>query len=85
MVLFDSRTWHCPPANPSSEARICVGVRYAPWWLNLEPLDPGGQLRQQWVIEPGLTENEQPRIRPEVYEVLPERARPLYRHWVAKE
>jgi len=82
MVLFDSRTWHCAPANPSSESRVCVGVRYAPWWLNLEPLDPGGRLRQQWVVEPGLKENDQARIRPEVYAALPERARPLYRHWV---
>jgi len=82
IVLFDSRTWHCAPANPSSQPRVCVAVRYAPWWLNLESLDPVSSLRQQWVSEPGLNQPEQPRIRPEAYANLPECARPLFRHWV---
>ena len=84
MALLDSRTWHCAPANLSSKPRMCVGIRYAPWWLNLEPLDPAGELRQQWVNEPGLTENEQSRIQPEAFAALPDHVKPLYRHWVAR-
>jgi hypothetical protein len=82
VALFDSRTWHAAPANPSNQPRVSVGVRYAPWWLNLEPLDPNSGLRRQWVDEPGLYENDQQRLSLETYESLPEKARPLYRHWV---
>jgi len=84
MLLMDSRTWHCPPANHSDQARVCVAVRYAPWWLNLEALDPESELRRQWVDEPGLSENDQARIPREAYERLPEKAKPLLRHWIRK-
>jgi hypothetical protein len=84
MAIFDSRTWHAAPANPSNKPRISVGVRYAPWWLNLEPLDPNSELRRQWVDEPGLHENDQQRLRQETYESLPEKAKPLYRHWLER-
>ena len=30
MLLFDSRTWHCAPANLSGQPRVSVSVRYAP-------------------------------------------------------
>ena len=83
MVLFDSRLWHCPPANPSDTTRVAVGIRYAPWWLNVAALDPDSDLRKQMVEEPGLTENIVPRVKPEVYESLPKDVQPLYRHWVA--
>jgi len=82
MVIFDSRLWHCPPANPSDTVRVALGVRYAPWWLNLEPLNPQSDIRQQLVEEPGLEENEVPKLSVQVYESLPESVRPLLRHWV---
>ena len=82
LLLMDSRTWHCSPANRSDEARVCVALRYAPWWLNLEALDPQSELRRQWVEEPGLIENDQARIPREAYERLPEKAKPLLRHWI---
>lgn len=82
LVLFDSRLWHCPPANPSTEARVAVAIRYAPWWLNLEPLDPHSEARKQWVEEPGLNENRVPRIPREAFQKIPDHAKPLYRHWV---
>ena len=82
MVLFDSRLWHCPPGNPSETPRVAVGLRYAPWWLNLEALDPDSDLRKQMVIEPGLSENVVPRITRDVYKSLPENIQPLFRHWV---
>ena len=84
MALFDSRLWHCPPANPSDTPRVALGIRYAPWWLNLEPLDPDSEMRKQWVEEPGLTGNIVPRMPRDVYESLPKNVQPLYRHWVAR-
>lgn len=84
VLLFDSRLWHCPPANLSDMPRVALAVRYAPWWLNLDSLDPDSDFRKQLVDEPGLTENVVPRIDPQVYASLPEDVQPLYRHWVAK-
>ena len=84
MLLMDSRTWHCPPANPSDQPRVCVALRYAPWWLNLEALDPESELRKQWVDEPGLRENDQARIPREAFERMPEKTKPLLRHWICR-
>ena len=83
MVLFDSRLWHCSPANPSDTVRMAIALRYAPWWLNLESLDPDSPLRQQVTAQGARSENVQPRIPPAIYQSLPEVAKPLYRHWVA--
>jgi len=83
VLLFDSRLWHCPPGNSSQAPRVALGVRYAPWWLNLEPLDPDSDQRRQLVTEPGRHENIVPRIQPQVWQSLPQNVRPLYRHWVA--
>lgn len=84
MILFDSRLWHCPPGNPSNKPRVALGLRFAPWWLNIEPLDPDSDVRRQWVEEPGLTDNIVPRLPREVYDALPEIVQPLYRHWVER-
>lgn len=81
LLLFDSRLWHCPPANPSNKPRVALAIRYAPWWLNLAPLDPDSEMRKQWVDEPSLKDNVVPRMPKEVYESLPETVKPLYRHW----
>lgn len=82
LLLFDSRLWHCPPANPSAAPRVALGFRYAPWWLNLEALDPDSDQRQQLVTEPGLTDNIVPRVDPNVWQSLPENVQPLLRHWI---
>ena len=84
LLLMDSRLWHAAPENRSSDSRICVAIRYAPWWLNLEPLDPASELRKQWVDEPGLKENDQARIPQDAYERLPANVKPLVRHWVER-
>jgi len=81
-LLFDSRVWHCSPANPSNAPRVALVARYAPWWLNLAILDPDSNLRRQMVTEPGLNNNIVPRIPRTVYATLPEKVQPLYRHWV---
>lgn len=85
MLMFDSRLWHCPPANPSDQVRVALGIRYAPWWLNLEVLDPDSDYRHQLVDEAGKKENIVPRLATRVYANLPEKVQPLYRHWLGRE
>lgn len=82
VLLFDSRLWHATASNNSDGPRVGMVVRYAPWWLDLEVLMPGSDMRQRMVEEPGLPENEVPSVPPEVYESLPDKVKPLYRHWV---
>ncbi len=36
VIVLDSRIWHSQAHNPSSEDRIAMVVRYAPWWLSAE-------------------------------------------------
>ena len=36
VVVLDSRLWHSNAHNPSSEDRVAMVVRYAPWWLSAE-------------------------------------------------
>jgi len=82
VVIFDSRLWHAVAPNRSDGPRIGVPVRYAPWWLNLDTLMPGSQERARMVEASGLPENEVPPIDPDVFAALPEKAKPLFRHWV---
>jgi len=85
MLLFDSRLWHAAPANPSEEPRVALVARYAPWWLNLQVLDPGSDLHRQMVTEPELTNSIVPRIKRSAYDALPGHVQPLFRHWVEQE
>ena len=82
VVLFDSRLWHAVAPNRSDGPRVGVPVRYAPWWLNLDILMPGSRERARMVEESGLRENEVPPIPPDIFAALPEKAKPLFRHWV---
>ena len=36
VIVLDSRIWHSQAYNPSSEDRVAMVVRYAPWWLSAE-------------------------------------------------
>ena len=36
VLVMDSRLWHASGPNGTPEPRVAFGVRYAPWWLNLE-------------------------------------------------
>ena len=38
LLLFDSRIWHSAAPVFSREARVAAVVRYAPWWINLNPI-----------------------------------------------
>jgi Phytanoyl-CoA dioxygenase (PhyH) len=44
--LLDARTWHAIAPNLSQGDRVAVIVRYAPWWLNLNPLRCGTRDRR---------------------------------------
>jgi hypothetical protein len=82
VMLFDSRLWHASAPNYSDWPRVALAVRYAPWWLNLEPLMPGSDERQRLVEESGLSENQVPPVPRRVFDALPDAVKPLYRHWV---
>lgn len=82
VAIFDSRLWHAVAPNRSDGPRVGVPVRYAPWWLNLDVMMPGSQERARMLDESGLRENEVAPITPEVFEALPKKAKPLFRHWV---
>ena len=58
-------------------------VRYAPWWLNLEPTRPGSVQHTAMVVETEGKSYTQPELTPEAYANLPDAVQPLYRHWVA--
>jgi hypothetical protein len=36
VLIMDTRMWHSNANNPSQDPRVCVVVRYAPWWLSAE-------------------------------------------------
>jgi ectoine hydroxylase-related dioxygenase (phytanoyl-CoA dioxygenase family) len=36
VLMLDSRIWHSPANNPSTEPRVTILTRYLPWWISLE-------------------------------------------------
>ena len=80
--IFDTRMWHAIAPNVSSEDRVSVIVRYAPWWLNLDPLRPGTIDRQDIVDAHKGRESPVPGIPVELYERLPESLKPLVHYCV---
>ncbi|MBP88933.1 MAG: hypothetical protein CMJ64_19830 [Planctomycetaceae bacterium] len=82
VLVMDSRLWHATAPNGTSEPRVALAVRYAPWWLNLEVLRPEADERKRMCDETGATDNIVPSIRREVYERLPPNVQSLYRHWI---
>jgi len=84
VLLFDSRLWHATAPNTSNAPRVGVAVRYAPWWLSLDVLMPGSDERARMVDETGVNDNEVAPVPGEVYDGLPEKVKPLFRHWVRR-
>ena len=82
VLLYDSRLWHAVPPNRSDKPRVAIIVRYAPWWLNLNPTQAGNPEHTRMVIETDGKNYDSPLIRSDVYELLPDNVKPLYRHWV---
>ena len=57
-------------------------VRYAPWWLNLNPLRPGTRDRLQIIESAGGADVCVEPIPQEIYERLPPGVQPLVFHMV---
>ena len=81
-LVYDSRLWHAVAANRSDQPRVALIVRYAPWWLNLNPTLVGRPEHQAMVVETGGKNYEVEPLDREVFERLPGQVQPLYRHWV---
>ena len=82
VLLYDSRMWHAVAPNLSQQPRVALVVRYAPWWLNLNPTLTGRPEHSAMVVETGGKNYEMPPVKKGVYEALPDDVKPLYRHWV---
>ena len=55
VLVFDSRLWHTNPEHHGRAPRVTVKVCYAPWWLNLQPLDPTSSEGRRMAEEFGRT------------------------------
>ncbi len=82
VFVSDSRLWHAVAPNRSDARRVGMIIRYAPWWLNLNPTMIGTEEHTMMVVETGGKNYEQMPIKREVYEAMPEDVKPLYRYWV---
>ena len=84
VLVFDSRLWHTNPEHVGAVPRVTVKVCYAPWWLNLQPLDPTSSEGKRMAEEFGRTAAPpMPRVPAEAYRAMPERVKPLFHHWVS--
>lgn len=84
VLVYDSRLWHAVASNRSASDRVALIVRYAPWWLNLNPTLIGRPEHEAMVVETGGKNYEMVPIEREVFERLPKEVKPLYRHWVVQ-
>ncbi len=82
VFVADSRLWHAVAPNISDTPRVGMVIRYAPWWLNLNPTMIGTEEHTMMVVETGGKNYEQEPIRREVYDAMPDNVKPLYRYWV---
>ncbi len=83
VLVYDSRLWHAVASNRSARDRVALIVRYAPWWLNLNPTLIGRPEHEAMVVETGGKNYEMMPLEREIFDRLPKEVKPLYRHWVA--
>ena len=82
VLLFDSRVWHAGGANKTDAPRISLVARYAPWWMNQNIYIPESIEQKIVNDDPKQRVISYPSMPLEVYEKLPEVAKPLFRHSV---
>lgn len=82
VLVMDSRLWHATAANRSTDPRVAVVARYGPWWLDTRILMPGTKTRRRLVEEPQLKENRVPPLPAAAFAAMPEKAKPLFEHWI---
>jgi ectoine hydroxylase-related dioxygenase (phytanoyl-CoA dioxygenase family) len=83
VLLYDSRLWHAVAPNLSDEPRVALIVRYAPWWLNLNPTMIGRPEHTAMVVETGGKNYESTPVDRDAFESLPTNIQKLYAHYVA--
>ena len=82
VLVMDSRLWHATAPNRTSDPRVAIVIRYAPWWLNLKVLMPESVDRELLHQSTDLNDNQVPPMPRAVFESLPDNVKPLYAHWV---
>jgi ectoine hydroxylase-related dioxygenase (phytanoyl-CoA dioxygenase family) len=82
VLLYDSRLWHAVAPNVSSEARVALIIRFAPWWLNLTPTIRGTPDHERMVAATGGKNYDAVPIVRDVFDRLPPAVQPLYQHFV---
>ncbi len=86
VMMFDSRMWHAKPNNDSENPRVAMRVCFAPWWLNLDYLDPDSEEGRVVADEAGAgratASPPMPKVPGDVFEAMPADVQPLFRHWV---
>lgn len=85
VAMMDTRMWHAIAPNVTANERVAVIVRYAPWWLNLDPLRPGTIDRADIVDANNGRDSPVPPLPRDVFDGLPEQVKPLFRYSVAQE
>ncbi len=80
--LFDARTWHAIAPNVSTQDRVGFIVRYAPWWVNLQPLRPGSRDRHQINDVTGGNDGKVEPVPLSIYRTLPPGVQTLVYHMV---
>ncbi|MCX6623989.1 MAG: phytanoyl-CoA dioxygenase family protein, partial [Acidobacteria bacterium] len=80
--VCDTRLWHAIAENHTNEERVSVIVRYAPWWLNLDPLRPGTVDRRNIVEANNGRDSVVPGLPQEVFDRLPADVKPLVHYSV---
>lgn len=83
--IFDARTWHAIAPNVSDMERVGVIVRYAPWWINLNPLKPGTHERIRMVDDTGGRDPWVELLPRKVFETLPEELKPMVAHLITED
>jgi len=83
VAVVDARMWHAEAPNVSDHERVAVIARYAPWWLNLDPLRPGTVDHQAIVESNSGSDSRVPALPKDVYQRLPHDVKPLVRYSVA--
>lgn len=82
VVVFDARLWHAEAPNVSTEERVSVIVRFAPWWLNLDTLRPG-TVDHRNIVEANMgADSTVPALPRDIYERLPQDVKPLLQYSV---
>jgi hypothetical protein len=85
VAVLDARMWHAEAPNVSEQERVAVIVRYAPWWLNLDPLRPGTVDHEDIVASNNGADSRVPALSEDVYNRLPEDLKPLVRYSVDRK